>query len=182
MDNIKTEKILFVGDAMCGKTSILQVFTKGHFPQGCYTPTIFENEVADMSYKKKHFKLFLVDSSGQEDWQHIRSLLYCDVEVIVIVCSIDSIDSLENVREYWVPEIKEFAPPGIPKLLVANKKDLRDGSKDQIEYKEGEIMAKEIGAYAYLECSALRYEGIEEIFFSIVKLLKKNTGCSCVIL
>ncbi|CAH1391509.1 unnamed protein product [Nezara viridula] len=123
-----------------------------------------------------------IDSSGQEDWQHVRSLLYWDVEVIVIVCSIDSLDSLENVREYWVPEVEEFAPPGIPKLLVANKKDLRDGTKNQIDYKQGETMAKEIGAYAYIECSALRYEGIEDIFFSIVKVLKKKTGCCCVIL
>lgn len=183
MDNFKTKKILFIGDAMCGKTSILNVFTKGYFPQDCYTPTIFENEVADINYKDVNYKLFLVDSSGQEDWHHVRSLLYVDVEAIVIVCSIDSFDTLENVREYWVPEIKQFAPQEIPKLLIANKKDLRNGSKKgQIEYKQGEAMAKEIGAFAYMECSALWYEGIEEIFFSIVKAMEpKHSGC-CVIL
>ena len=55
------------------------------------------------------------------------------------------------------------------------KKDLRDdhdvikelakAKEKPITYEEGEELSKEINAECYLECSTLREEGIEDIFW-----------------
>jgi small GTP-binding protein len=87
--------------------------------------------------------------------------------------SIDSPDSLENIPEKWVPEVKHFCP-NVPIVLVGNKKDLRQDAytikelsrtkQQPVSYAEGEQMAQRIGAKCYLECSALTKENVENVF------------------
>ncbi len=41
------KKLVIVGDATCGKNSLLIVFSKDQFPEA-YVPTVFENYVVDI--------------------------------------------------------------------------------------------------------------------------------------
>ena len=43
-------KLVVVGDGACGKTSLLTVFGTNDFPD-VYSPTVFENYVADVIHK-----------------------------------------------------------------------------------------------------------------------------------
>ena len=54
----------------------------------------------------------------------LRPLSYPDTNVLLLCFSISSPDSLENIPERWVQEIKHFCP-NVPVLLVGLKKDLR---------------------------------------------------------
>ena len=62
--------------------------------------------------------------------------------------------------------------PYIPVILVGCKADLRpsnqidssDTPRAWVTTEEGERIAEEIGARAYKECSALRMEGVDEVF------------------
>ena len=69
-------------------------------------------------------ELALWDTAGQEDYDRLRPLSYPDTDVILMCFSIDSPDSLQNIPEKWVPEVKHFCP-NVPIVLVGNKKDLR---------------------------------------------------------
>lgn len=75
--------------------------------------------------------------------------------------------SLQNVRDKWKKELEHHIPT-VPLVLVGTKLDLRtpENEKDgtHVTKKQGDAMAKEIEAQAYLECSALTQEGIKEIF------------------
>lgn len=44
---IAQRKLVLLGDGACGKTSLLNVFTRGYFPTA-YEPTVFENYVHDL--------------------------------------------------------------------------------------------------------------------------------------
>ena len=67
-----------------------------------------------------------------------------------------------------------FYCPNAPKILVGNKKDLRNDEvtkRELLETKqelvtpeEGYAESQRIGAYAYLECSAKTKEGVREVF------------------
>merc|ERR1711976_701053 len=118
------KKLVIVGDGACGKTCLLIVFSKDEFPE-VYVPTVFENYVADIEVENKQVELALWDTAGQEDYDRLRPLSYPDTNVILMCFSIDSPDSLENIPEKWVPEVKHFCP-NIPIVLVGNKKDLRN--------------------------------------------------------
>jgi len=157
------KKLVIVGDGTCGKTCLLIVFSKDEFPE-VYVPTVFENYVADIEVDQRQVELALWDTAGQEDYDRLRPLSYPDTDVILMCFSIDSPDSLQNIPEKWVPEVKHFCP-NVPIVLVGNKKDLRaSGGQKCVRTAEGESMAQRIGAVAYVECSALTKDGVRNVF------------------
>merc|ERR1712032_410279 len=148
------KKLVIVGDGACGKTCLLIVFSKDEFPE-VYVPTVFENYVADIEVDSRQVELALWDTAGQEDYDRLRPLSYPDTDVILMCFSIDQPDSLENIPEKWVPEVKHFCP-NVPIVLVGSKKDLRNddytirdlqrNKQQPVSYSEGEQMASRIGA------------------------------------
>ncbi|KHC53594.1 GTP-binding protein RHO3 [Candida albicans P60002] len=169
-------KIVILGDGACGKTSLLNVFTRGYFPQ-VYEPTVFENYVHDIFIDGQSVQLSLWDTAGQEEFDRLRSLSYSDTHCIMLCFSVDSPDSLENVQSKWVGEIADHCE-GVKLVLVALKCDLRNNEdiEDQqqsnpyssqkrlITYEEGLAVAKKVGALRYLECSAKKNKGVNEAF------------------
>ena len=116
----KKKKLVIVGDGACGKSCLLIVFSKDEFPQD-YVPTVFDTHVADIEVDGKHVELVLWDTAGQEDYDRLRPLSYPDTDVVLLVFSISTPDTLANVPERWVPEVKHFCPEA-PIILVGNKK------------------------------------------------------------
>jgi len=187
------KKLVIVGDGACGKTCLLIVFSKDQFPD-VYVPTVFENYVADIEVDGKQVELALWDTAGQEDYDRLRPLSYPDTDVILMCFSIDSPDSLENIPEKWTPEVRHFCP-NVPIILVGNKKDLRNDpqtlrelskmKQEPVRPEQGRAMAEQIGAYAYLECSAKTKDGVREVFETATRAalqVKKKPKRKCNIL
>ena len=61
-------------------------------------PTVFENYVTDCRVDGKSVQLALWDTAGQEDYERLRPLAYSKAHVILIGFSVETPDSLENVR------------------------------------------------------------------------------------
>ncbi|BGO99338.1 GTP-binding protein RHO3 [Rhodotorula toruloides] len=116
-------KVVVVGDGACGKTSLLNVYVKGEFPE-LYEPTVFENHCVDIVVDGTPIELALWDTAGQEDFDRLRSLSYADSNVVLLCFSVDQPTSLENVKSKWVDEIRHYCP-GVKLALVALKCDLR---------------------------------------------------------
>ncbi|KAI5815546.1 small GTPase superfamily [Pyronema omphalodes] len=187
-------KIVLLGDGACGKTSLLNVFTRGYFPQ-VYEPTVFENYVHDVYVDNTHIELSLWDTAGQEEFDRLRSLSYSDTHTIMLCFSVDSRDSLENVESKWVGEIADNCQ-GVKLVLVALKCDLREAGDDRqransgqtpkfIGYNEGLTVAQRIKALRYLECSAKMNRGVNEAFTEAARVAlgagttgkKRKKGC-----
>ncbi len=120
--------------------------------------------------------------------QRLRPLSYSRAHVILIAFAIDTPDSLDNVQvkvrtllqflppnqcqmiaSQWIEEVRSTVGPDIPVILVGCKQDLRPppNSSDYENYvhaARGEKIARDIGARAYKECSALRLEGVDDVF------------------
>ena len=53
-----------------------------------------------------------------------------------LVCfSVNSTDSLENVKTKWIPEVAHYCP-GVPIILVGTKADLREDPEELESLKE----------------------------------------------
>ncbi|KZP09570.1 ras-domain-containing protein [Athelia psychrophila] len=113
------------------------------------------------------------DTAGPDDYDHLRPLNYPGTCIIPICFAIDSPDSLDNVQEKWVSEVRYFCP-GIPIVLVGYKSDLRHEpevieelrktSQRPVSKEKAMVVAEKIGAKIYLECSARKGLGVREIF------------------
>ncbi|KIP01184.1 hypothetical protein PHLGIDRAFT_32588 [Phlebiopsis gigantea 11061_1 CR5-6] len=165
-------KLVIVGDGACGKTSLLCSFALGEFPKE-YQPTIFENYVAEIRLDGKPVQLALWDTAGQEEYERLRPMSYSKSHVILIAFAIDTPDSLDNVSVKWMEEVRSICGTAIPVILVGCKSDLRpaEGSAAAagaagrfVTRAEAERVATAIGARAYKECSALRIEGVDDVF------------------
>ncbi|KAI1258602.1 Rho2 GTPase [Xylariaceae sp. FL1019] len=194
--NVIRRKLVIIGDGACGKTSLLSVFTLGYFPTH-YIPTVFENYVTDCRVDGKNVQLALWDTAGQEDYERLRPLAYAKAHVLLIGFSVDTPDSLDNVKHKWINEATERCP-NVPIILVGLKKDLRDDPvaieemrKKSLKFvteRQGEAAAQEIGARKYLECSSLSGEGVDDVFEAATRAAlltfekgERGAGC-CVIL
>ncbi|CAI7578096.1 unnamed protein product [Penicillium glandicola] len=185
-------KMVLLGDGACGKTSALNVFTRGFFPT-VYEPTVFENYVHDIFVDNIHVELSLWDTAGQEEFDRLRALSYEDTHVLMLCFSVDSPDSFENVASKWIAEINENCP-GVRVVLTALKCDLRkdedmNDNPNCISFDQGLAKAKEIGAVKYLECSAVQNRGIRESFYEAAKVALEvnagggsSSGSGCIIL
>ncbi|OJT11731.1 GTP-binding protein rho2 [Trametes pubescens] len=94
---------------------------------------------------------------------------YSKSHVILIAFAIDTPDSLDNVSAKWIEEVRSICGPTIPVILVGCKSDLRPppGSPNASQYvstEQAERVAQAIGARAYKECSALKIEGVDDVF------------------
>lgn len=153
---------------------------------------MFENYIHDIFIDGQQVQLSLWDTAGQEEFDKLRSLSYSDTHCIILCFSIDSPDSLENVKNKWVGEILEHCE-GVKLILVALKADLRqtadmsnheqmdaglgtsaynnDGQlKKLVSYEDGVHVAKQIGALRYLECSAMKNRGVKEVFTEAARI------------
>ena len=53
-------------------------------------------------------------------------IIRCHISDVVLICySLDSPESLRNVTEMWVSEVRHYVPKNCPLLLVGTKSDLR---------------------------------------------------------
>ncbi|KAI7872921.1 small GTPase superfamily [Spinellus fusiger] len=158
------KKLVVCGDGTCGKTSLLNVFTSGLFPE-TYEPTVFENYVQEISIDGKNIELSLWDTAGQEDFDRLRALSYTGAHVIMMCFSVDNRQSLENITHRWLDEISEHCA-NAKIILVALKCDLRSAQEKNttILYEEGLEVAHFINASCYLECSAKHNRGVRECF------------------
>ncbi|KZV60273.1 hypothetical protein PENSPDRAFT_594263 [Peniophora sp. CONT] len=187
-------KVVVCGDGACGKTSLLNVFTRGFFTQ-VYEPTVFENYVHDIYVDEQQVELSLWDTAGQEEFDRLRSLSYAETNVIMICFSVDNPVSLENVESKWIDEILEYCP-GVKLVLVALKCDLRDDpailerlaryGRGTVQYEEGLACARRIRASRYLECSAKHNRGVSEVFYEAARVSLatrgKDSGGGCIIM
>ncbi|KAL3469541.1 P-loop containing nucleoside triphosphate hydrolase protein [Aspergillus californicus] len=193
-ENVMRRKLVIIGDGACGKTSLLSVFTLGYFPTH-YVPTVFESYVTDCRVDGRSVQLALWDTAGQEDYERLRPLAYSKAHVILVGYSVDSPDSLENVKSKWIEEANERCP-GVPIILVALKKDLREnpGAVEEMRKKslrfvtpkEGSEIATQIKARKYLECSSLTGEGVDDVFEAATRAAlltfdKRKSSC-CIVL
>jgi Ras-related protein Rab-11A len=164
-------KIVIIGDASVGKTSLIRKFTQGTFQED-YIKTIgaqFSN------YKDKingdELELFFWDIAGQNTFHFIRPAFYQGSRAVIIVYSLEDSDdgkrSLEHI-DVWHKDIKTYCGD-IPTILLGNKIDLINTKI--LKEKKVLKLANKRGFLGYYKTSAKTGEGVIEAFQTLIKEL-----------
>lgn len=95
----------------------------------------------------------------------MRSCTYKDSEVLVLCYSVVDRNSLESIKDFWVPEVNNCSRRRKPIILVGTQTDLRKSDNEEsVNYEEGEKLAKDIGADTFVECSAHISDTVNHVF------------------
>jgi Ras-related C3 botulinum toxin substrate 1 len=166
-----------VGDGAVGKTCLLMSYSSNTFNNE-YIPTVFDNYSCNIQVEGKICHLGLWDTAGQEDYDRLRPLSYPSTDVFLLCFSLISPVSRDNIRRKWAPEIK-YNCPGAQIILCGCKLDLREDAGmcallserglKPVTTEEGKALAREIGAYKYVEASAMTQEGLKDVFDSVAR-------------
>jgi len=183
MNYMKNVKCVVVGDGCVGKTCLLVSYTENSFPEE-HVPTVFDNRSTIVLYENEPINLNLWDTAGQEDYARLRPLSYPQTDVFLVCFSIISRNSFNNLKEQWIPEIRHYCPEA-PIILVGTKSDLRDDpysisackklNKPMVLDAEAREFQKQLGAKAYVECSALTHENINLVFDEALRASQEPT-------
>lgn len=114
----------------------------------------------------------LCDTSGSDDFGHLRPLCYPQADVALICFSVVDHASLENAKAKWIKEIKRHCPH-VPVILVGTHTDKRDSgtmlrdfrtaSRRCISRAEGSRVAAGMKA-TYVECSSRCHLDVKAVF------------------
>lgn len=167
-------KVLLLGDETVGKTSLAMRWYQGIFPTDPI-PAVFEENIVTIITESLRMNMTVMDACRCEESDRLVPLYFPLVDAFVIAFNCVRRDTFESVRTRWHPDIVKHAPKK-PFILVATKIDLREsaaapsasssatrtGPTGPVTYAEGDYLARELGAVAYLEVSTLNDIGVEE--------------------
>ncbi|KAK3598664.1 hypothetical protein CHS0354_020425 [Potamilus streckersoni] len=165
-------KLLLIGDADVGKSSLIRRFADNTFTES-YNSTIgldFITKIIQLDGKT--IKLQIMDTAGQERFRTITSSYYTGADGIIVVYDITDKESFNNVKK-WLQEIDRYACENVKKLLVGNKCDLT--TEKVVDYTTAKEFADQLGI-PFLETSAKNATNVEQAFMTIAAEIKNEMG------
>ena len=160
-------KIVLVGEAGVGKTSIISQFVDQIFEDDLQTSTGGSFMTKTLKFNnEKTIKFEIWDTAGQERYRALTKMFYKNALAAVIVYDVTRKRSFEEINTFWIKQIKESAPENIILAIAANKADLLD--KEEVNEKEARKFAEDNNAL-FFETSAKSGLGLNELFVGIGK-------------
>lgn len=156
-------KIVVMGSAGVGKSSITLQFIQNSFPEK-YDPTIED------SYHKiitnPPCELEVLDTAGSEQFASMRDLYIKNGDGFILVFSLTDKKTLQELNEVF-ERIKE---KNKKIMLVGNKKDLIIGNNEPID-EMAEAMSRKWQC-PFLSISAKNQSQVEEAFLALIRQLQ----------
>jgi small GTP-binding protein len=120
-------KVLVVGNASSGKSSLVRRYVHGDF--GNIGPTIGADfQRKDVRYGETLYRLQLWDIAGQDRFVHLARAYFKEAAAAIVVCDASRISTI-LAAEKWLEEIENKvvkADVTVPIILAINKVDLLD--------------------------------------------------------
>lgn len=160
LQNIKSIKLVLLGESSVGKTSIVSRFVNQQFTD-LQDSTIGAAYFSKLSMiKGENYRLEIWDTAGQERYHSLAPMYYRGAKGAIVVFDITSANSFEKAKS-WISELKLTANMNVQITLVGNKTDLQhrrqvlsDTAKNFAEQEE----------LTYIETSAKNNINIDDIF------------------
>jgi len=171
----KTEfisKTVVIGDPAVGKTSLLKQFTTHQF-QEKYLPTVGVNivkEPIELEEKDATVNVMFWDIAGQPQFYMLHKPYFKGADAIILVFDVTRSSTFSNVKNWYQTAVK-FGLSGVPRILVANKIDLKEDRKiilPMIKHRADELNCP------YLETSALTGKNVDLLFKNVAEMIYKS--------
>ncbi len=140
MTNIKEirKKVILLGDASVGKTSLIRKFVVDKFDDKYITTIGTKITVKELQLtvdgEMIYLKFQIWDILGQKGYKNLHKTSFRGTDGVFMVADITRKNTLRSLETYWIPEVKNIVG-SIPFLILTNKSDLIKNA----EFKEKEL-------------------------------------------
>jgi len=168
-------KLIVLGDAAVGKTSLINQYTDQSFQED-YKPTLGVNILTkDLMIEEFNIRLILWDLAAQDKYALSRALFFQGCSGALFVFDLTRPSTFTNITSIWYEDFLKFTntPEGNNYLLIGNKNDL-EGSRT-ITKEQGNELSNLLESIEYIETSAKNGANVEDAFKKLVShILKKK--------
>uniref|UniRef100_A0A8B9SID9 Ras homolog family member Q n=1 Tax=Anas platyrhynchos TaxID=8839 RepID=A0A8B9SID9_ANAPL len=180
-------KCVVVGDGAVGKTCLLMSYANDAFPEE-YVPTVFDHYAGEGGEGREGGR---EEAGGAHTDRPCPALpcpaLPCPASPHRLRFSLLAVSVTVGGKQYLLGLYDTAGQIDLrddPKTLAR----LNDMKEKPLSVEQGQKLAKEIGAYCYVECSALTQKGLKTVFDeAIIAILtpkkhtvKKRIGSRCI--
>ena len=158
--SITRHKIIFVGDANTGKTSIINRIIDNPFNDTYEVSIGIDFMSKNIRFRGQNIKIQIWDSAGQEKYKGLIPSYVRNSSIVFIVYDVSNRGSFENVQS-WLNFVKNIEKTTM--ILCGNKIDL----DREVETKEAEEIAEREGI-KFFECSAKTNDNIKNMFYTSI--------------
>ena len=158
--SVTRQKIIFVGDAATGKTSIINRIIDNPFNDIYEVSIGIDFMSKNIRFRNQNTKIQIWDSAGQEKYKGLIPSYIRNSSIVFLVYDVSKKESFENITN-WINFVRNIEKPIM--VLCGNKIDLNR----EVEKSEGEELANKEGLL-FFECSAKTNENIKFMFYSSI--------------
>jgi len=168
-------KVIVVGSASTGKTSLVQRFMTGRF-LSVYMSTIgtdffYRTIAVKEAGRVRDARISIWDTAGQEIFRSITKAYFRGAAAAIVAYDTTDRESFEGVSA-WVEEIRQAnGEDPVVIMLVGTKCDKRE--QRQVSKKEAQAYARENG-FMFSETSAKTAANIDHTFYRVAKEVLKR--------
>ncbi len=169
---VNTLKLLVIGDSGVGKSSIVTSYVDGFFSDIHISTIGIDFRIKKINVNDKSIMLQIWDVAGQEKFRSIAPIYFRHCDGIIILFDVTNQKSFDNIKK-WITEIDKYNYTDTVKILVGNKCDLKQKRVVNIDDVRKFIDEMDM---TYIETSAKKGKGINNVFETLVTKLIKNLG------
>ena len=163
-------KILILGDATVGKTSLLTRFIDNK-----YDPESLSTLGVDVGYKyilfnNKKIRIDIWDTAGQERFKNIAKNYFRGAHALIFVFNVNKKKTIQKLR-FWLDNANENTSKETVKVLVGHKIDT-EGERE-VNFQQMKELGEKFKIDVF-EASSKTGKGVNEIFIYLLKNLMKN--------
>ncbi|MCK4380733.1 MAG: GTP-binding protein [Candidatus Lokiarchaeota archaeon] len=162
-----TFKIMMLGDASVGKTSLTMRYISGYFMEDLKLTIGVDFYSKTTSFKDKKVKLQIWDFGGEERFRFLLSQYSKGANGAFFLFDITNQTSLDHLPD-WTQVIREHAGD-IPIMLIGSKADLNEFRA--VLREDGILAAKKYNLASFVELSSKTGENVEKAFNVMTEIL-----------
>ncbi len=165
-----TFKVMMLGDASVGKTSLTIRYISGNFMEDLKLTIGVDFYSKIIEYKGKKVKLQIWDFGGEERFRFLLSQYVKGANGALFLYDITNKETLDHLPD-WTQVVREQAGQ-IPIALIGSKSDLEEYRIVQKE--DGRNAVQKYNLSGFLELSSKTGENVQEAFKLITDVLFKK--------
>jgi|LauGreDrversion4_2_1035121.scaffolds.fasta_scaffold642038_1 Ras-related protein Rab-5C len=166
-------KLVLLGDASVGKTSLVGRFVNNAFNEAVETTVgaAFSTQSVKAPETGRMIKFEIWDTAGQERFKSLAPMYYRNASAAVVVFDVSSDVSFTRAKD-WVKQLALSNNPDIVIALAANKSDLPNAQR-QVKLEDARNFAQS-EKLIYMETSAKNGNNVSKLFEVIANKLPET--------